>query len=167
VWQLAEQLKPPPAPLAVLLASLWIQGQVIGSLEVVWEEGYSITTQEEQFLEAVAVQVALAITNARLYQEKERAPQEAREQVKAIAGKEVPLSVGSRRADEDIPLGQFWMAFQSTLDRTHGLLAHRNAALIHFVTQLRDGCASFPGHTLGPCQHRVDVTHERPSPRQF
>ena len=132
-----------------------------------WEEGYSITTQEEQFLEAVAVQVALAITNARLYQEKERAPQEAREQVKAIAGKEVPLSVGSRRADEDIPRGQFWMAFQSTLDRTHGLLAQRNAALIHFVTQLRDGCESFPGHTLGPCQHRVDVTQERPSPRQF
>jgi GAF domain-containing protein len=60
-----------------LLAPLWIQGQVIWSLEVVWEEGYSITTQEEQFLEAVAVQVALAITNARLYQEKERAPQEA------------------------------------------------------------------------------------------
>ena len=84
MWQLAEQLKPPPAPLAVLLAPLWIQGQVIGSLEVVWEEGYSITTQEEQFLEAVAVQVALAITNARLYQEKERALQEAREQAKRL-----------------------------------------------------------------------------------
>ena len=84
VWQLAEQLKPPPAPLADLLAPLWIQGQVIGSLEVVWEEGYSITTQEEQFLEAVAVQVALAITNARLYQEKERALQEAREQAKRL-----------------------------------------------------------------------------------
>jgi len=102
VWQLAAQLKPPPALLTVLLAPLWIQGQVIGSLEVVWEEGYSITTQEEQFLEAVAVQVALAITNARLYQEKERAPQEAREQAKQLANRAAEVDEWKQRYEAAI-----------------------------------------------------------------
>ena len=30
---------------------------------------------------------------------------------KAISGKEESLSIGSSRADEDIPLGQLWMTF--------------------------------------------------------
>lgn len=53
---------------------------MVGSLEVVWQAPHTLTDQEEQLLEAVAVQAAIAITNARLYQEKEHALQEAREQ---------------------------------------------------------------------------------------
>jgi len=68
----------------------------------VWEEGYSITTQEEQFLEAVAVQVALAITNARLYQEKERAPQEAREQAKQLANRAAEVDEWKQRYEAAI-----------------------------------------------------------------
>ena len=84
VWQLAGQLHTTPAPVAVLLVPLWVQRQVVGSLEVVWEAGHPITAHEEQLLEAVAVQAALAITNARLYQEKERALQEARLRAEAL-----------------------------------------------------------------------------------
>jgi PAS domain S-box-containing protein len=73
VWKLAEQLGAPPPPLAILLVPLWVQGKVVGSLEVAWDPGHLITTHEETLLEAVAVQAAIAITNARLYQEKERA----------------------------------------------------------------------------------------------
>jgi putative transposase len=43
--------------------------------------------------------------------------------IKAISGKELPLSVWSSGADENIPLRQLWMALQSTLDLTHGFLA--------------------------------------------
>jgi len=32
-------------------------------------------------------------------------------ETQAISGKEEPLSIGSSRADEDIPLGQLWMTF--------------------------------------------------------
>ncbi len=73
VWPMAEQLGGPPTPVAVLLVPLWLQGQVAGSLEVVWESSHVITDHEEQLLEAIALQAAIAVTNARLYQEKERA----------------------------------------------------------------------------------------------
>lgn len=73
VWHMAEQLGGPPTPVAVLLVPLWLQGQVAGSLEVVWESSHVITDHEEQLLEAIALQAAIAVTNARLYQEKERA----------------------------------------------------------------------------------------------
>lgn len=73
VWRLAEQLGVEPPPLTILLVPLWVQGKVVGSLEVAWEPGHFITDREETLLEAVAVQAAIAITNARLYQEKERA----------------------------------------------------------------------------------------------
>lgn len=73
VWKLAEQLGAAPPPLAILLAPLWVQGKVVGSLEVAWEPGHLITDHEKALLEAVAVQAAIAITNARLYQEKEKA----------------------------------------------------------------------------------------------
>jgi len=73
VWKLAEQLGAAPPPLAVLLAPLWVQGKVVGSLEAAWEPGHLITDHEKALLEAVTVQAAIAITNARLYQEKERA----------------------------------------------------------------------------------------------
>ena len=73
VWKLAEQLGTEPTPSAILLVPLWVQGKVVGSLEVVWEPGHLITDQEEALLEMIAVQAAIAITNARLYQEKERA----------------------------------------------------------------------------------------------
>ncbi|HEV8714699.1 MAG TPA: ATP-binding protein, partial [Candidatus Binatia bacterium] len=73
VWKLAKQLETEPTPCAILLAPLWVQGKVVGSLEVVWEPGHLITDHEEALLEMIAVQAAIAITNARLYQEKERA----------------------------------------------------------------------------------------------
>jgi PAS domain S-box-containing protein len=78
-WRLGEQLGAPPTRVSVLLAPLWVQGEVAGSLEVVWEPFHSITDRDEQLLEAVAVQAAIAITNARLYQEKERALQAVKE----------------------------------------------------------------------------------------
>jgi PAS domain S-box-containing protein len=72
VWKLAEQLGTEPIPVAILLVPLSVQGKVVGSLEVVWEPGHLITDHEEALLEMIAVQAAIAITNARLYQEKER-----------------------------------------------------------------------------------------------
>jgi PAS domain S-box-containing protein len=72
-WRVGEQLGGSLAHLSVLLVPLWAQGTVIGCLEVVWEAPHLITDREERLLEAVAVQAAIAITNARLYQEKERA----------------------------------------------------------------------------------------------
>ncbi len=79
VWHAAEQLGVSPTPVAVLLMPLWIQGRVEGSLEVAWEPSHLITDQEAQILEAVATQAAIAIANARLYQEKARALQEVKE----------------------------------------------------------------------------------------
>src|SRR5262245_34504780 len=72
-WRVGEQLGGSLAHLSVLLVPLWVQGTVIGCLEAVWESPHLITDREERLLEAVAVQAAIAITNARLYQEKERA----------------------------------------------------------------------------------------------
>jgi PAS domain S-box-containing protein len=79
VWHVAEQLGVSPTPVAVLLVPLWIQGRLEGSLEVAWEPSHLITDQEAQILEAVAIQAAIAIANARLYQEKARALQEVKE----------------------------------------------------------------------------------------
>jgi PAS domain S-box-containing protein len=76
VWKLTEQLGMKPTPCAILLVPLWAQGQIVGSLEVVWAPGHGITDHEETLLEMVAVQAAIAITNARLYQEKGQALEE-------------------------------------------------------------------------------------------
>lgn len=77
VWKLAKQLVPEPEPVAALLVPLRVQGKILGSLEAVWNPGYVITDRDEQRLEALADQAALAITNARLIEEKERAVQAA------------------------------------------------------------------------------------------
>jgi PAS domain S-box-containing protein len=77
VWELAKQFVPEPEPVAVLLVPLRVQGKITGSLEVLWNLGHVITDREEQLLEALADQAALAITNARLFEEKERAVQAA------------------------------------------------------------------------------------------
>jgi len=76
VWQLTEQLGMTPTPCAILLVPLWAQGKVVGSLEVVWDPGHRSSDREEALLEMIAVPAAIAITNARLYQEKEQALEE-------------------------------------------------------------------------------------------
>lgn len=77
VWELAKQFVPEPEPVAVLLVPLRVQGKILGSLEAIWNPGYLITEHDERRLEALADQAALAITNARLIEEKERAVQAA------------------------------------------------------------------------------------------
>ena len=76
-WTLAKQLGGNPEQISVLLAPLWQETEVIGCLEVVWEPHHSINEEEEQLLEAIATQAAIAIVQARLYQEKEQALQAA------------------------------------------------------------------------------------------
>ena len=50
-------------------------------------------------------------------------------EAKANSGKEgPPLSVGSIRADENIPFGQLGMTFQSRLNRPHRFLTERDTA---------------------------------------
>ena len=65
--------------ISVLLAPLWLNGEVLGCLEVVWDPQRDIPYGDEQLLETIATQVAIAITNARLYQEKEHALRAAHE----------------------------------------------------------------------------------------
>jgi PAS domain S-box-containing protein len=72
-WRAGELLGEVPLHISSLLGPLWIQGKVEGCVEVVWRPHHHITDQEEALLEAVATQAAIAITNARLYQEKEQA----------------------------------------------------------------------------------------------
>lgn len=69
VWRLAEQLGASPTRLSALLVPLWVRGTVAGSLEVVWEDPHAIANHEEQLLEAIAAQAAIALDNARLYQD--------------------------------------------------------------------------------------------------
>ena len=73
VWAQAERLSASPPLLSILLAPLFVQGQVVGSLEVVWTPLHFISEHEEALLETVAEQAAIAVSNARLYQEKEQA----------------------------------------------------------------------------------------------
>ncbi len=79
VWQLGEQCGALPVNVSVLLAPLWVQKQVVGCLEVVWEPERAINDHEERLLEMMAGQASIAVANARLFQEKERALQEAKE----------------------------------------------------------------------------------------
>jgi hypothetical protein len=86
---------------------------------------------------------------------------------KANSGKETPLSIGRSGVDEHIPFGQLGMTLQSTLNRAHGFLAQCQAAWILFVIELDDRGAPFPGHTLRPRQHRLDLAQQRPIPVQL
>lgn len=83
-WRLGEQCGSPPTQVSVLLAPLWAQGKIIGCLEVVWEPHHAIDDHEEQLLEMVAGQATIAIINGRLYQEKERALHEAKENAQRL-----------------------------------------------------------------------------------
>jgi len=83
-WKLGEQLGAPPSDVSVLLVPLWVQGKVVGCLDSVWKPHHHITDQEEALLQAIAVQAAIAITNARLFQEKEDALQEANRALEAL-----------------------------------------------------------------------------------
>ena len=65
--------------ISVLLAPLWLNGEVLGCLEVVWIPQRDITNGDEQLLETIATQVTIAIANAKLYQEKELALQAVKE----------------------------------------------------------------------------------------
>jgi PAS domain S-box-containing protein len=84
VWSLGVQLGAAPERVSALLVPLWRQNVVIGSLEVVWEPHHVITDREERLLEVVAGQVALALTNAKAYQEKERVLQEHKRTATAL-----------------------------------------------------------------------------------
>ena len=86
---------------------------------------------------------------------------------KAISQKEYPSSQCGSRTDQNIPLGQRRMAFQAALDRLHGFLAQRKALLIHRAAQLPSWMEALPRHTLGPCQHGLDLDQLRPIPGQF
>ena len=77
--KLAEQLGGSLEKISVLLAPLWQEGVVIGCLEVVWDPQRDIANGDEQLLETIATQVAIAIANAKLHQEKELALQAVQE----------------------------------------------------------------------------------------
>lgn len=83
-WQLGRRLGELPDGVSVLLAPLIIQGNVIGCVETVWKPHHASTDYEEELLQAIAVQAAIAITNARLYQEKEQALQEVHRTAEAL-----------------------------------------------------------------------------------
>ena len=72
-WQVGKQLGEPPASVSVLLVPLWLQGEIVGCLDAVWKPHHHITDREETLLQAIAVQAAIAITNARLYQKTQQA----------------------------------------------------------------------------------------------
>jgi hypothetical protein len=72
--------------------------------------------------------------------------------------------IEASRTNQNIPLGQLRMAFQSALDRLHSFLAKRNTLLIHLAAQLHDRMDAFPRHTLGPFQHGLDINQLRPIP---
>lgn len=78
-WKLAKQLGGVPEQTSALLAPLWRESKVIGCLEIVWHPPHIITDSEEDLLVETATQAAIAIVNARLYQEKEHALQRAKE----------------------------------------------------------------------------------------
>ena len=75
-WKVGEQLGAAPDDVSILPAPLWVENTFVGGLEVVWKPQHRTTDQEVRRLEAIAVQAAMAITHARLYQEKEQALQE-------------------------------------------------------------------------------------------
>jgi PAS domain S-box-containing protein len=87
-WRLGEQLGEPPVCVSVLLVPLWVQGKAVGCLDAVWKPHHHITDREETLLQAIAVQAAIAITNARLYQEKEKALQETQQTLNALQASE-------------------------------------------------------------------------------
>ena len=75
-WKVGEQLGAAPDDVSILPAPLWVENTFVGGLEVVWKPQHRTTDQEVRLLEAIAVQAAMAITHARLYQQKEQALQE-------------------------------------------------------------------------------------------
>jgi PAS domain S-box-containing protein len=87
-WKLGEQLGEPPTGVSVLLVPLWMQGKAVGCLDAVWKPHHHITDREETLLQAIAVQAAIAITNARLYHEKEEALQETQRALEALRASE-------------------------------------------------------------------------------
>jgi PAS domain S-box-containing protein len=87
-WQLAVRLGEPPDQVSVLMVPLCVQGSLIGCLETVWKPCHTIVDQEELLLQAISVQAAIAITNARLYQEKEQALQETQHAAEALRASE-------------------------------------------------------------------------------
>jgi len=78
-WKLAQELGGTPEQTSALMVPLWQDAQTIGCLEILWEPLHVVTDSEEELLVATATQATIAITNARLYQEKEQALQRAKE----------------------------------------------------------------------------------------
>lgn len=100
--KLAEELGGSLETVSVLLAPLSVNGKVLGCLEVVWDPQRAITDSDEQLLEAVAPQVAIAIANAQLYTEHQRA-EEARQQREQLFMKG-PVMIFRWQAEEDWPV---------------------------------------------------------------
>src|SRR5262245_51886865 len=73
------------------------------------------------------------------------------------------LGCGSR-LDQNVILGQVRIALQAGLHRLHRLLAQPHALLVHLVTQLHHWVQLFPGHALGPLQHRLSIDQFRSVP---
>lgn len=88
-WRLGEQLGEPPVCVSVLLVPLWVQGKAVGCLDAVWKPRHQITDRDEVLLQAIAVQAAIAITNARLYHEKEQALRETQQALEALRTSEM------------------------------------------------------------------------------
>ncbi len=59
------------------------------------------------------------------------------------------------------------MALQSLFNRLHRRLTKRDALLVHFAADLDDRMNPFPGHLLGPLQHRLCIDQLRPIPLQL
>ena len=69
---------------------------------------------------------------------------------KAISVKDFTSSDCGSWFDQNVVLGQFRIAFQSSLHSLHRLLAQRHALLVNLATELHHGMQTFPGHALGP-----------------
>lgn len=100
--KLAEELGGSLDHISVLLAPLWLNDTVLGCLEVVWDQQRAIANGEEQLLETIATQVAIAIANAQFYTERQRA-EAARHQREQLFMKG-PVVVFRWRAEEDWPV---------------------------------------------------------------
>ena len=116
--KLAEELGGSLETISVLLAPLSMNGEVLGCLEVVWNPQRAITDGDEQLLEAVATQVAIAIANARLYTERQRteaALRSAKEYAETLIKSSIDMIVAvntQRRITEFNPAAEKGFGYQ-------------------------------------------------------
>ncbi|MSQ48353.1 MAG: PAS domain S-box protein [Deltaproteobacteria bacterium] len=100
--KLAKELGGSLENISVLLAPFSLNGEVLGCLEVVWDPRRDIRHGDEQLLETIAAQVAIAIANAQLYTERQQA--EAALQQRQHLFMAGPVVVFRWRAEEHWPV---------------------------------------------------------------